>query len=60
MLIRKTSLDAIGEDVSPVSGADAVALVHRLTQESWALAGRAFPTYRRADIPVRFVPGFGE
>ncbi len=29
-----------------------VAAVMVLTEEAWRLAGRAFPTYTRADIPI--------
>lgn len=37
-------------------GPEALSLVTRLTQESWATAGREFPRYERSQIPVRFVP----
>jgi hypothetical protein len=32
-----------------------VALVWQLTQEQWALAGRAIPDYARADAPGRVI-----
>jgi hypothetical protein len=57
MILRKARLQRVEADLSPVRGADAVSLVHRLTMESWSLSGRSLPTYRREEIPVRFVPG---
>jgi hypothetical protein len=56
IVLRKTRLDAEGDDVVPCRGTAAVSLVWRLTRESWSLAGRAIPTYRRDETPYRFVP----
>lgn len=56
VVIRSTSLYEPGEDPVPVHGPEAVSLVHRLTRESWSLAGLAQPTYTRAETPIRFVP----
>lgn len=54
--LHKTRLEASHEDPNPIFGAEAVALVQRLTEESWALSGQLVPTYSRAEIPWRFVP----
>ena len=35
------------------TAAQRLALVETLTAESWAVAGRAVPTYARAESPVR-------
>lgn len=56
MVLRKTSLHADEVDLAPVGGPEAISLVHRLTRESWSLAGLAEPTYARSETPVRFVP----
>ncbi len=56
--MRKTTIAREGEDdPSFVRGEAAVSLVHRLTLESWSLSRRESPSYARASIPVRFVPG---
>jgi hypothetical protein len=55
--LRKTLLSAPDLDEPQVRGPEAVSLVHRLTLESWSLAGLEFPAYGRRDIPVRFVRG---
>jgi len=55
-LLNRTSVGGIEPDPVPVSGPDAVSLVGRLTQESWALAGRRLPRYSRDQIPAAFVP----
>jgi len=60
MVLRKAALTDVEEDLSPISGADALSLVTLLTRESWSLSGYPFPTYSRGEIPVRFVEGFGE
>jgi hypothetical protein len=57
VILRKTVLQSREEDLSPVHGAEALSLVHRLTLESWALAGQEVPRYSRASTPYRFVPG---
>lgn len=56
MVLRKTLLHAEGGDLVPVRGPDALSLVHRLTLESWSLAGLAEPSYTRSETPIRFVP----
>lgn len=56
MTIRKGRLGDPEVDFSPVSGAEALSLVHRLTLTSFALAVLPQPTYTRAQIPCRFVP----
>ena len=54
--LRKAQLQPREEDLSPIRGPEAVALVHQLTIESWSLTGRAMPDYTRDRIPCRFVP----
>lgn len=56
-VLRKSRLGPFEADLSPVSGAEALSLVHRFTVESWALSRREQPTYTRDQIPWRFVPG---
>jgi hypothetical protein len=55
--LHRTRLQRTEVDLDPVSGAAAVALVAQLTRESWSESGLPLPTYTRADIPIRFVPG---
>ena len=55
--LRKRRLQHVEDDLSPISGGDAVALVQQLTAESWSLAGLELPSYTRDRIPWRFVPG---
>jgi hypothetical protein len=55
-ILRKTTLSEREHDLSPITGAEAVSLVDRLTRESWSLAGLPEPTYTRSEIPIRFVP----
>lgn len=43
-------------DPDGIRGAAAVSLTATLSLECWALAGLEFPTYSRAEIPIRFVP----
>ena len=52
--LRKTRLHA-DPDEPPLRGPEAVSLVHRLTLESWSLAGLELPRYARHEIPIRFV-----
>jgi hypothetical protein len=52
--LYRTSLLSSNEDPQPIFGAEAVALVQRLTEESWSLSGAALPTYTRAQVPWRF------
>ena len=56
-ILRRTNLKRDEEDLSPVSGAEALSLVTQLTRESWSVSGRSVPTYARDSIPCRFVPG---
>ena len=56
VILRKSRLQATEEDLSPVYGAEAVSLVHRLTREAWSLSGKEKPRYTRREIPWRFVP----
>jgi hypothetical protein len=54
--LRRTHVQATEVDLSPVRGALAVSLVHRLTREGWSLSGNPEPAYSRREIPCRFVP----
>ncbi len=54
-MIHRARLTDKEGDLSPVFGAEAIALAVRLTRESFALAGIPVPTYTRQAIPVRFV-----
>jgi hypothetical protein len=56
MILRKSRLGASELDLSPISGAEALSLVFRLTKLSYSLAGHTAPSYSRTDIPCRFVP----
>jgi hypothetical protein len=56
MIVRKVRPGAPDVDLTPVSGDEAIALVHQLTRTSYALAGLPWPTYPRSNIPVKFVP----
>lgn len=55
VLIR-TRLGAPEVDADPIDGPEAISLVTQLTRQSWTLSGQPWPTYRRAEIPCRFVP----
>jgi hypothetical protein len=54
MTIRKVQWN--DPDPDPLRGAAALSLAATLNRECWALAGLVFPTYSRAEIPIRFVP----
>ena len=55
-ILRKTNLsDSV--DPRPIRGVEALSLLVRLTRESWSLAGLEEPSYTRAQIPCRCVPG---
>lgn len=56
MTLRKGHLGEPEVDLSPVAGAEAVSLVHRLTRSSYSLSGKTAPAYDRANIPFKFVP----
>jgi hypothetical protein len=56
-VLHKARLGDVEHDLSPLCGEEAVSLVKRLTDESWALAGPVQPSYTRDRIPCRFVPG---
>jgi hypothetical protein len=55
-MLNRTTVQRIEPDLSPVAGAAAISLVERLTRESWTAANLPFPSYLRAQTPVRFVP----
>jgi hypothetical protein len=56
-VLNKTDLSSVETDLTPIHGADAIALAVRLTVESWSLSGQPEPTYTRSETPFRFVPG---
>ena len=56
VVLHKAQLQDREADLCPVRGAEALSLVHALTQEGWSLAGLPQPSYTRAEIPCRFVP----
>jgi len=56
-VLRKTRLQRVESDLSPLTGASAVSLVYTLTRESWTASRKPWPEYDRAHTPVRFVPG---
>jgi len=51
----RAELGGIEPDPVPLSGAEAVSFVERLTRESWTAAGKEFPRYSRKEMPIRFV-----
>ena len=53
IVLNRTSLKRAESDLTPLSGLAAIALVQQLTRETWAIAGKPTPTYRREEIPVR-------
>jgi hypothetical protein len=56
MTLRKGRLGEPEVDLSPVSGAEAISLVYRLTRASYSIAGRPRPEYSRDRMPCKFVP----
>ncbi len=56
IVLNRTTLKPIESDLTPPSALAAIALVARLTSESWATAHKPIPAYRREETPVRFVP----
>jgi hypothetical protein len=56
MTLHKGRLGEPEVDLSPVFGAEAISLVHRLTLASYSLARQDRPTYTREQIPCKFVP----
>jgi hypothetical protein len=56
-ILKKGVLERWEHDLTPLRGPEAVALVARLTAESWSLSGQELPSYTRDTIPIRFVPG---
>lgn len=56
MTLRKARLGEPEVDPTPISGAEAISLVSRLTRTSYFLSGHEAATYTRRTIPCRFVP----
>jgi hypothetical protein len=56
-VLRKGRVGDGERDLHPVRGGEAISLLTRLTEESWSLAGLPIPSYRRSEIPCRFVLG---
>ena len=59
-VLVRTHLGAPEVDADPIDRPEAISLVTQLTRQSWALSGQPWPTYRRAEIPCRFVRGWPE
>jgi hypothetical protein len=57
MILRRVSLEAGEEDLTPVFGEDAISLLTQLTRESFGLGGADVPPYTRAQIPCVFLRG---
>jgi hypothetical protein len=55
LVVRKSRLQELEDDLSPLRGVEALSLVYRLTREAWALSGRQEPGYSRRETPCRFV-----
>ena len=55
-VLYRTQLTAHERDLTPVRGAEAIALALRLTRESYVLAGQAEAPYKREQTPYHFVP----
>jgi hypothetical protein len=53
--LAKTVLQRVEHDSNPIAGAEAIALVTRLSRESWSLTRRPFPAYTRQETVYRFV-----
>lgn len=53
--IRFTSLDD-PTDPWPVRGSDGLSLVTQITRDVWNLAKKPWPNYRRAELPINFLP----
>ena len=54
-VLRKGTLQVREHDFDPVFGLAAISLLTRLSDESWSLSGRPWPSYSRQEIPCRFV-----
>jgi hypothetical protein len=54
-VLLRTRLSSQKQDLTPLSGPEAISLVMHLTRESYSLAGLTEPTYTRDRIPCRFV-----
>lgn len=55
-VVTRGSDDEEDDDPSDLTTpAERIALVWQLTRETWSLTGRPFPSYARADMPVRAV-----
>jgi len=53
--VRWTSLDD-QTDPWPVRGTEGLSLVTQITRDVWNLAKKPWPNYKRADLPIRFLP----
>jgi len=58
-IVRSTLGDESSDDLSGVTTpAERIAMMWELAESAWKLAGRAWPTYDRRNIPARiFRPG---
>ncbi len=55
-ILHRAHLGSHEMDLSPIRGADAIALAVRLTRESYGISGQPEPQYTREQTPYRFVP----
>jgi len=55
-VLHRKHLASQETDLSPLRGAEAIALAVRLTRESYSMSGQTDPQYTREQIPYRFVP----
>lgn len=58
------SLHRLGEEAEPnlvtiTTASERVAMVHRLTQDAWAMRGLPIPDYARSEAPGRLVRKHG-
>ena len=47
-----------GDVPMPETSLGRVELAFQLTQAAWAMSGKPWPEYARADLPMRRVPSF--
>jgi len=55
MTITHCRLEDSDIDPQPIFGAEAISLAAVISRQAWAFSGRPFPSYKRSEIPVRFI-----
>jgi len=53
--VRLVSLEEAATDPFPVSGLEGILLAWELSKQAWSLSGKPFPSYDRANLPIRLV-----